>query len=90
LRSPEPVEAFAALVPDGPPQQFRWRHVMHIVTRAEGPERISPEWWIDDENAKERDYFRLESELGRLFWVFRLGRYGDDPPPTWRIHGVFA
>ncbi|MNL63016.1 hypothetical protein D3C87_1870960 [compost metagenome] len=63
---------------------------MHIVTRAEGPERISPEWWIDDENAKERDYFRLESELGRLFWVFRLGRYGDDPPPTWRIHGVFA
>ncbi len=90
LRSPEPVEAFAALVPDGPPQQFRWRHVLHTVTRAEGPERIAPEWWIDDENAKERDYFRLESELGRLFWVFRLGRYGDDPPPTWRIHGVFA
>ncbi len=90
LRNPEPVEAFAALVPDGPPQQFRWRHVMHIVTRAEGPERIAPEWWLDDEKAKERDYFRLESELGRLFWVFRLGRYGDDPPPSWCIHGVFA
>lgn len=90
LRNPEPVEAFAALVPDGPPQQFRWRHVMHIVTRAEGPERIAPEWWLDDEKAKERDYFRLESGSGRLFWVFRLGRYGDNPPPTWRIHGVFA
>lgn len=90
LRNPEPVEALAALVPDGPPQQFRWRHVLHTVTRAEGPERIAPEWWLDDEKAKERDYFRLESELGRLFWVFRLGRYGEDPPPTWRIHGVFA
>ncbi|WP_180356124.1 Y-family DNA polymerase [Aliirhizobium smilacinae] len=90
LRRPEPVEAFAATVPDGPPQQFRWRHVMHKITRAEGPERIAPEWWLDDDKAEERDYFRLESELGRLFWVFRLGRYGDDPPPTWRIHGIFA
>ena len=90
LRRPEPVEAFAATVPDGPPQKFRWRHVMHKITRAEGPERIAPEWWLDDDKAEERDYFRLESELGQLFWVFRLGRYGDDPPPTWRIHGVFA
>lgn len=90
LSRPEPIEAFAAIVPDGPPQRFRWRHVLHMVTRAEGPERIAPEWWIDDEKAEERDYFRLEGEFGRLFWVFRLGRYDDDTPPTWRMHGVFA
>lgn len=90
LRRPEAIEAFAAIVPDGPPQRFRWRHVLHMVTRAEGPERIAPEWWLDDGETKERDYFRLESELGRLFWVFRLGHYDGDNPPTWRIHGVFA
>lgn len=90
LRRPEPIEAFAAIVPDGPPQRFRWRHVLHMVTRAEGPERIAPEWWLDDGESEERDYFRLEGEFGRLFWVFRLGRYGIEAPPTWRIHGVCA
>jgi protein ImuB len=90
LRRPEPMQAFAATVPDGPPQRFRWRHVVHDVIRAEGPERISPEWWRDDDNAEERDYFRLESDTGRLFWIFRLGRYDADKPATWRMHGFFA
>jgi protein ImuB len=90
LRHPEPMEAFAATVPDGPPQRFRWRRIVHEVLRAEGPERISPEWWLDDDKAEERDYFRLESEKGRCFWIFRLGRYNGKAPPTWRVHGVFA
>jgi protein ImuB len=33
-------------VPDGPPQRFIWRRLARIVTRADGPERISPEWWM--------------------------------------------
>lgn len=90
LRHPEPIEAFAAIVPDGPPQRFRWRYVMHKVTRAEGPERIAPEWWLDDEKSEERDYYRLESDSGRLFWIFRLGPYDGATPPVWRMHGVFA
>lgn len=90
LRHPEPMEAFAATVPDGPPQRFRWRHVVHRVMRAEGPERIAPEWWLEDKPTEERDYFRLESENGRLFWIFRLGRYNNETSPTWRVHGVFA
>ncbi len=90
FRHPEQVEAFAAAVPDGPPQRFRWRHVVHKVICAEGPERISPEWWIDKKNAKERDYYSLESELGRRFWIYRHGRYDPKEPPTWHIHGVFA
>ncbi|MFB9953390.1 DNA polymerase Y family protein [Rhizobium puerariae] len=90
FRHPETIKAFAAAVPDGPPQRFRWRHVVHEVVRAEGPERISPEWWADTENALERDYFRLESEAGRRFWVFREGRYDGKMAPNWRIHGIFA
>ena len=44
---PEPIEAMAE-VPDGPPVRFRWRHVLHEVAAAEGPERIAMEWWRDD------------------------------------------
>ena len=55
---PEPVEATAA-VPDGPPLRFRWRRALYQVARAEGPERIAPEWWRDGEDLT-RDYFRVE------------------------------
>jgi protein ImuB len=90
FRYPEPMEAFAATVPDGPPQRFRWRKVVHEVVRAEGPERISSEWWRDEPDGDERDYFRLESETGRRFWVFRKGRYnGAKDAPLWRVHGIF-
>jgi protein ImuB len=34
-----------ALIPEGPPRQFRWRGVRHQIVHAEGPERIAPEWW---------------------------------------------
>ena len=44
LPQPEPAEV-VALIPDGPPRQFRWRGVMHQVAEAQGPERITPEWW---------------------------------------------
>jgi protein ImuB len=44
LPSPEPIAALAP-VPDDPPLSFTWRRVIHRVARAEGPERIEPEWW---------------------------------------------
>nr|WP_162895036.1 DNA polymerase Y family protein [Rhizobium terrae] len=91
FRHPEPVEAFAATVPDGPPQRFRWRRLVHEVVRAEGPERIAPEWWLDGQDGEERDYFRLESNTGRRFWIFRQGHYdAGKVPPTWHMHGIFS
>lgn len=90
LRYPEAIDSMLATVPDGPPQQFRWRHVVHAVISAEGPERIAPEWWLADERERERDYYKLESADGRRFWVFREGRYGSASAPTWHMHGVFA
>ena len=68
---PEPVDATAEL-PDGPPAQFTWRRVRHIVVRAEGPERIAMEWWRDEAGrALMRDYFRVESREGVRVWLFR-------------------
>lgn len=89
LPRPEPMEVFAAAIPEGPPSRFRWRRVLHDVVRAEGPERISPEWWLDDA-AEERDYFRLEIGSGHRFWVYRQGRYRPGHSPSWHMHGIFA
>jgi protein ImuB len=82
---PEAVEA-VALLPDHPPACFRWRRVRHRVVRAEGPERIAPEWWLDDPDragAPARDYFRVEDEAGRRYWLYRAGG-------RWFIHGLFG
>ena len=47
LDPPEPVVA-TALLPDHPPAFFVWRKVRHMVAKADGPERITPEWWSGD------------------------------------------
>jgi protein ImuB len=37
-----------------------------------------------------RDYYIIEDDGGRRFWVFRLGLYGTDTPPRWFLHGFFS
>lgn len=81
---PQPVTAIG-LLPDHPPKQIKWRHIILNITKADGPERIEPEWWRSDQHYEVRDYFRLEDSLGRRLWVFRQGT-----PPQWFLHGVFA
>ena len=48
---------------------------MSVVRKLEGPERIAPEWWRTTETAA-RDYYRIEDNEGRRFWLFRSGDYG--------------
>ena len=70
---PEPVDAFW-LLPDDPPFRFTWRRRPHRVTRADGPERIAEEWWRSEGSGAVdaiRDYYRVEDEEGRRFWLFR-------------------
>jgi protein ImuB len=84
LARPEPVES-VAILPDAPPSQFRWRRRLHRVRAAEGPERIAPEWWRDPVSHT-RDYYRVEDEEGRRFWLFREGLYGEaGAAPRWWI-----
>ncbi len=42
--------------------------------------------------ARTRDYYRIEDEDGRRYWVFREGLYRRAPrsAPRWFLHGVFA
>ena len=88
LPMPEPVEAVAE-VPEGPPRLFRWRKIAHRVTRAEGPERLAPEWWREGQK-RTRDYYRVEDSDGRRFWLYRDGLYRhDNDGPRWFLHGVF-
>ncbi|UQV18178.1 hypothetical protein MU852_15765 [Brevundimonas albigilva] len=71
---PQPVLATAE-VPDHPPNRFIWRRLDHRLVRVEGPERIAPEWWRRLETPLEptRDYYRVEDQEGRRFWLFRSG-----------------
>jgi protein ImuB len=89
LPAAEPADVIAS-VPEGPPLSFRWRNVRYRIAHAEGPERIRPEWWRANAGADERDYYILEDEEGRRFWLYRLGAYAPDHPPRWYVHGVFA
>jgi protein ImuB len=93
LARPEPAEAVAE-IPDGPPRSFVWRRVRHQVDRAEGPERLAPEWWREglwqaERPARTRDYFRVETREGRRFWLYRDGLYGlETTRPQWFVHGA--
>lgn len=126
---PEPV-AVLAEIPEGPPARFTWRRVTRRVVKAEGPERIAPEWWRalrspspskggdglrpspgggliarmrpnplpspppfrGRENARPRDYYRIEDEAGHRYWIFRDGLYQESElgVPSWYLHGVFG
>jgi protein ImuB len=81
LLRPEPIKALAE-VPDGPPLRFTWRRVARRIVKAEGPERIAGDWAdpignVDLASAT-RDYYRVEDEEGRRYWLFRQGLY-DSP-----------
>ncbi|OZA93096.1 MAG: hypothetical protein B7X57_06130 [Erythrobacter sp. 34-65-8] len=87
----EPIAVLYAS-PDGHPRSFRWRGQVHEVARVEGPERIAPEWWRERGAARLRDYYRIEDEAGRRYWIYRLGLAGDGRggPPQWFLQGLCA
>lgn len=78
--------AVTAPIPDYPPMNFRYKGKLHIITNADGPERIEQEWWL--QQGQHRDYYYVEDEEGKRYWIFRLGHY-DDKSYQWFIHGFF-
>ena len=86
LMPPEPVQV-TALLPDHPPALFVWRGDIRKVRNADGPERLYGEWWrADGETDLVRDYFRVETEAGERFWMFRAS---DPEGARWFLHGIF-
>lgn len=94
LKLLDKAEQIAVLyaTPDGYPQRFRWRGAVHDVARVEGPERIAPEWWRERGTARLRDYYRIEDQAGRRYWIYRAGLIGDGRGglPDWYLHGLCA
>ncbi len=87
LKQPAAVEVTAP-VPDYPPMNFRYKGKLHRIARADGPERIEREWWLQD--GQHRDYYCVEDEEGCRYWLFRLGHYDAAKTYGWFLHGFFA
>ncbi|OBX17909.1 hypothetical protein A9995_14000 [Erythrobacter sp. QSSC1-22B] len=77
--------------PEGVPRKFRWRGRLHDIARSEGPERVAPEWWKERSHVRLRDYYRIEDDGGRRYWIYRDGIAGDGRggAPDWYLHGMF-
>jgi protein ImuB len=88
---PRPLQLFAPepIIGTGPrpPTRFRWRGLSLTTTNTSGPERIAPEWWMDDENWRFglRDYWHVQTKQGRRLWL-----YYTPQNPHWFVQGVFA
>ena len=84
---PEPVMA-----PDSPrlPQTFRWRGQTLERLRATGPERIAPEWWLDDPDWRTgvRDYWVTDTTDGQRLWLYFA--HGATMSPGWFCQGSFC
>lgn len=87
LTRPEVIEVTAP-IPDYPPMLFRYKGKLHKIAKADGPERIEQEWWL--QQGRHRDYYSVEDEDGCRYWIFRSGHYDADKIPKWFIHGFFA
>lgn len=56
--------------------------------KGETPPHV-PQLPLFDADAHTRDYYRVEDQEGRRFWVFRQGFYSGATPPAWYLHGFF-
>ncbi|MDE4133458.1 DNA polymerase Y family protein [Phaeobacter sp. QD34_3] len=78
--------------PDVPsvPERFRWRGRDWQLAEAEGPERIAPEWWLEDPNWRSgvRDYWVVVTDCGARLWLFFA--HGAALSRGWFCHGSFA
>ena len=83
---PEPVKA-----PEDPmvPARFRWRRRDLVTASATGPERIAPEWWLDEPEWRSgtRDYWRVETQTGERLWLYYA--HGGTMSGGWFCQGTF-
>lgn len=87
LWRPEPVQAA-----DAPrvPGTFRWRGRTFATVLAKGPERIAPEWWLDDPDWRsgQRDYWQVTCAQGDALWLYYA--HGGTMSSGWFCQGSFA
>ncbi len=91
LFRPEPVHVSEPVrMPPRPPARFRWRRRDLVLSSGSGPERIAPEWWLDDPEWRSgtRDYWRVEVDTGERLWLFYA--HGGAMSAGWFCQGSFA
>ena len=80
------------MAPDNPrlAAEFRWRGYSYKLAEARGPERIAPEWWLDEPDWRSgvRDYWQVVTEAGDKLWLFYA--YGAAKSAGWFCQGRFA
>ncbi len=93
-RTKRPVVMFRPehikILEDGrPPPQFVWRRRSFEIADARGPERIAPEWWLDDPNWRSgpRDYWEVTTITGESLWLFNA--LGKEISGGWFVQGDF-
>ena len=86
LSEPELIDVTVA-IPDYPPVLFNYKGNVYRIKKADGPERVEQEWWL--QKGLYRDYYCVEDEGGARYWLFRLGHYYNSEP-KWFLHGFFA
>lgn len=84
---PEPVSADET---PALPVNFRWRRRDLTTAQAMGPERISPEWWLDDPDWRSgvRDYWQVTTTSGERLWMYFA--HGGTMSRGWFCQGMFA
>jgi protein ImuB len=94
-RNPRPAVLFRCepvIAPDDPmpPARLRWRRRDLVLASATGPERIAPEWWLDEPawRSGTRDYWRAELTTGDRLWLYYA--HGGTVSGGWFCQGVFA
>ncbi|MEL6607893.1 MAG: DNA polymerase Y family protein [Pseudomonadota bacterium] len=95
MEQPRPLTLFPVELVDAPdtpamPDQFRWRGRTHQTAHARGPERIAPEWWLDDRNWRSgtRDYWDVMTQDGTRLWLYYA--HGAGVSGGWFCQGQFA
>jgi len=81
LLTPQPISV-TAVVPQGPPVRFNYQNHTYLIQQAWGPERLAAGWWRGSH--VQRDYYRVDTDKGQRFWLFRCVREED-----WYLHGEF-
>ncbi|MGB7263040.1 MAG: DUF6504 family protein [Albidovulum sp.] len=94
-RRPRPLVLFRSepvVAPEDPmlPACFRWRRRDLATASGIGPERIAPEWWLDEPEWRSgtRDYWRVEVTTGERLWLYYA--HGGAVSGGWFCQGSFG
>ena len=75
------------------PDSIRFSGEDHRVMKHWGPERVESGWWRG--KSIRRDYYRIETDQGEWWWIFRNlttreERQQTRTPYRWMLHGRFS